>query len=352
MDLTFLKVLYAERGPYTTVVIPTGKHTETGTREVALTWRALAEQLGETAADDDLAALDREVTGVAVGDSPETLLLVAADGEVVLRQELPEPPLRAVAVHGPLPHLTELVRQGSRRVPHVVVVADRLGGAIRVFGQFDEELVSRSVSGDDLHINKVKVGGWTHLRYLHRTENTWEHNAALVARDVNALARVARPQLILLAGDVRARGLVSDALEPPVRDLVTVVEHPGAAEPREDVVDSYVRDAARAAARAVTEQLAQEIGRGGAGVSGLAETAFAFQRAQVDTLLLDMAFLTDPPQVDARSTGLGFDGPAPADDAMVAAAVLTGAQLLVSDEPTDLADNCGALLRYGDEGRR
>jgi hypothetical protein len=50
-----------------------------------------------------------------------------------------------------------------------------------------------------------------------------------------------------------------------------------------------------------------------------------------------------------QSTGPGFDGAAPADDAFLAAAVRTDAQLLVTDEPTDFADRCGALLRYADE---
>lgn len=350
MDLAFVKPAYSGTGPVSTVVIPTGKHTESGARELTLTWRALAGELKEAGiAEADLAALERELTDLAPGDTPETVLLVAAGGRLVLRQELPEPPSRPEAVHGPQPHLTELVRQGSRRVPHIVVVADRLGGAIRVFGQFDEELASRSVSGENLHINKVKVGGWTHLRFLHRIENTWEHNASLVARDVNSLAGVVAPQVVLLAGDVRARTLVHEALDPATKALVRIIEHPGESEPTEEILGSLVRDTARDHVRELRGRVDQELGRRGAAVAGLAETAFALRRAQVQALLLDMAFLADPPRLPAEDAGLPVTGQLPADDVFLAAAVATGADLVVSDEPTGLADGCGALLRYADE---
>lgn len=318
------------------MVLATGKHTENAAREIALRWRALAEELTAASAPAaDVAALAGEVEDLELGASPEGLLLVAAGGRTLLRHELPEPPVRVAAYHGPLPRLAELVRQASRRLPHLVVVADRMGGTVECYGPFDEELASRGLSGTDLYVHKVKVGGWTHRGYQRRTEETWENNAALLATDVTALVTALHPSLVLVAGDVRARGLLRQHLAPSARELVRVVEHPGDDVPRAEVVDEYVREAARAEVRAVREQVAQELGRGGAAAAGLPDVRFALERAQVRTLVLDMAFVAEPADE-------GFDE-------LLRAAVQTGAGLALSDEPTDYPDGVAALLRYADQ---
>jgi hypothetical protein len=360
VDVSFLQPLYRTTGPCATVCLASGKHTESAARELDVTWRHLHEELSSAGCPDDtLSALEAEVRDVVSGPAAEGLLLAAADGELLLRHDVLDPPSRSTATVGTLPHLTELIRQGGRRRPHLVVTVDRLGAVLHGYGPLGEDLVSRGDTGDDLHIAKVKVGGWRHSHYQRRSENLWEANASQVAADVERAAAVVEPELILLAGDVRARGLLVEHLPPPLAERVEVINHPGADEPTPEVVDQMVRAAAHHHAVAVLDELREEVGRGGAASTGLAATCAALRRGQVRTLLVDESLLGDPPplfvgtdltQIATTAADItdGEPRPAPADDALLRAAVGSGAHVLAPGEPTALPDGVGAVLRYSD----
>jgi hypothetical protein len=360
VDPSFLAPLYDTSGPCATVVLASGKHEESAGRELEVSWGHLREELaGGGTEPETLAALDAEVTAVIGGTAPEGLVLAAADGFLLLRHDLADPPQRNAVSPGPLPHVTELVRQAGRRRTHLVVTADRLGATVHGYGPLGEDLVSRGLSGGDLHIAKVKVGGWRHAHYQRRAENLWDSNAAQVAQDVERLAAALRPEVILLAGDVRARGLLVEHLSGPVASLVDPVEHPGGDEPTAEVVDQLVRAAAHRHAVEVLARLREELGRGGAAAAGLAATCAALRRGQVDTLILDETLLAAAPllcvgrdltqvAVDPADITDGESRQAAADDALIRAAAGQGAQLLAPGEPTELADGCAVLLRYLD----
>jgi hypothetical protein len=283
------------------------------------------------------------------------LLLCAAAGELLLRHELPEPPARGEVRPGPLPHVTELIRQSGRIGPYIVVTTDRLGAAIHTYGRFGSEVTSVGVTGPDGPVRKVKVGGWRHDHIQRRSEQLWERGAASVAAEVDRLAADVDPLVVLVAGDVRARSLLIEHLGAVARDRVHVLDHPGGDEPEPDLVLHVVRETARGAGAAVLDRLRAELGREQRAAAGLTAVCAALSAHQVDTLVLTGPAVSEPPrlwvgpgaEVAVRPEDLlpgGFT--APADDALIRAAALTDAQVLVRPELADFADGVAALLRY------
>src|SRR5579884_988552 len=231
MDLDFLQPAYAST-PVATVVIDTGKRDESGAQELQLRWRALAERLEAAGAPEPVVErCAAEVEELVDGTVLAGLLLVADADRLLLRQELVEPPAQEDATWEPLPHLAEIVRQGTRTLSHIVVTVDRMGGVVRRYGPMSDDLGDIGVTGGDWPVKKVKAGGWSELRYQNAVENTWEANVGDVAHVVNRLVQAAPPHLIVAAGDSRALSLLRDQLSEPARELVREIDHAGDIEP-------------------------------------------------------------------------------------------------------------------------
>src|SRR3712207_9336982 len=84
-------------------------------------------------------------------------------------------------------------------------------------GQAEEE---ETVKGDAFQIRKFQGGGWAHHRYQHNAENKWVHNADNVAGSIASMVRRLRPRFVLVAGDIRARQILTDRASELWKDLV------------------------------------------------------------------------------------------------------------------------------------
>jgi hypothetical protein len=215
-------------------------------------------------------------------------------------------------------------------------------------------------------VHKASAGGWSELRYQHRTEKTWEDNARVVAELVDAAVRRVNAALVVLAGDVKARHLVREALGEPAAGLLVDVEEGGPrgagadTEPLERAVERLVAEVAATRDAAVLDRFAEARGHGTGAAEGLAATVAALRGAQVDTLLV-----VDDPSAAAEA----WIGPEPVhlalsdtdlhdlgvrnptrdrlDAALVRAAVGTHAAILtLASGQFTLTDGLGALLRY------
>src|ERR687886_504145 len=118
MDVSFLEPVFTASGPYATVCADA---------EVELRVRALAEQLTEQGAPEDVVeAVRSRLLEANEGGEVATLrgraLVVAADGSVVLDQPLVDSPRQEIAEWSPTPNLLPILRQLPGRVPHIVVV--------------------------------------------------------------------------------------------------------------------------------------------------------------------------------------------------------------------------------------
>jgi hypothetical protein len=272
-----------------------------------------------------------------------------------------------------MPYLVQL----PRTVPHVVAVVDRIGADLYAFGSVEHPELVRdvTVTGGDHPITKVHPGGWSNRRYHTRAENLWDANAGQVAAEVERLVPEVKAELVVLAGDVRARQLLREQLGPATRALVAETAAGGrsvgddedalAAAVADVVEQRYARDR-----DALVDRYRSQAGNpDGVDASrdrqdGLAATVEALREARVDTLLLrddpraggTLFTGPEPTHVALEAdtlTALGVSKPRPdrADAVLVRALAGTDARLLVLDDEQDgaqpeLADGIGFVARF------
>jgi hypothetical protein len=367
-----LGAVYAHHGPFATVYLDATRSTETGAREVELRWRALRTELADHGATDtDLAALD---TAVAEHQpSGRTgLVLVAADGELVFADTLPRPPRRELAASAPLPHLMPYLAQRGGRVPYLVVVADREGADIAAPPWSDEP--ATTVQGSTrFPVHKTGHDDWSELHFQHRVENAWEANAREAADAVIARAASDATELVVLAGDSRARALLQEQLRSGLRSGAEVVQVEGggradgaSAEALTNAVQDALLHYVWRQRRKLLEHLQQNLGRAEFAVAGVGPVVDAVRRAAVETVVVSddpsstLRAYIGPEPVQIGLTGevlhdLGVAQPKcdRFDAALVRAVVGTGAHLVTTPNAHEyLPDGIGALLRYDDRASR
>ena len=369
MDVSFLESVFAAPGPYATVCADVTHTTENADTELELRTRGIAERLsGEGAPEAVVDAVRAKLLEGNQGGDAGTLkgraLVVASDGSVVLDQALVDAPSREVATWGATPELLPVLRQLPGRVPHVVAVVDRVGADITYLGAAGEAEEQKTVEGDDFQIRKVQVGGWAHHRFQHNVENKWVHNADEVADQVTSMVRRLSPRFVLVAGDVRARQILTDRASGEWADLIVTMDEGGRAagadrEPVDRRMNELIAEHEAREAAAVLEQL-QSAGAHGLAVSGTGAVVEALRKGQVETLVLadepgDGTLLVgrSPLEVGVDQhdmDALGTHGQVvPADRALLAAAVAGAARVVVvprSAVPDDVP--VAAVLRYTD----
>ncbi|NEK60442.1 hypothetical protein GCU56_21525 [Geodermatophilus sabuli] len=369
MDVSFLEPVFSAAGPYATVCADVTHITENADTEVELRVRAITERLREQGAPEAVveavrATLLEANEGGDIGTLRGRALVVAADGAVVLDQPLIDVPRQTVAEWSPQPDLLPVLRQLPGRVPHIVVLTDRVGADITYVGMPGQEGEEQQVEGDGFQIRKFQGGGWAHHRYQHNAENKWVHNADDVASHIASMVRRLSPRFVLMAGDTRARQILLDRASDLWKDLIVSMDEGGRAagadrEPVDQRATELVAEHDAYAEADALEKI-QSAGAHGLAVTGTPSVVEALRKGQVETLVLadqhDEATLlvggsplelgVDQHDMDA----LGDHGTVvPADRALLAAAVATSAGVVVVPRaamPEDAA--VAAILRYTD----
>jgi hypothetical protein len=369
MDVSFLQPVFDAAGPYATVCADVTHNTENADTELDLRVRAAAERLTEQGAPEAVVEAVRSRLleahdGGEAATQKGRALVVASDGSVVLDQALVDAPTREVAAWSPSPDLLPLLRQLPGRVPHIVVLTDRTGADISYLGMPGQVEEEDTVKGDTFQIRKFSGGGWAHHRYQHNAENKWVHNAEEVAQRIASMARRLSPRFVLVAGDVRARQILTDRASDLWSDLVVSMDEGGRAAGA-DRAPVDVRTAeliAEHEAREIAEAVEQieAAGAHGLAVTGTEAVVEALRKGQVETLVL-----ADDPGEDTLLVGasplelgvdqhdmdaLGIHGEiVPAERALLAAAVASSAGVvLVPGSAMPDGAPVAAVLRYTD----
>jgi len=368
MDVSFLQSVLEAPGPFATVCADVTHTTENAETELDLRVRAISGRLAEQGAPEPVveavrARLLEGNDGGEAGTLKGRAVVVSADGSVVLDQALVAAPLREVAEWAPRPDLTPVLRQLPGRLPHIVVLIDRTGADITFMGG-PGTAAEEHVQGDTFQIHKFPGGGWSHHRYQHNAENKWVHNADEVAERIASMVRRLGPRFVLVAGDVRARQILTDRAGNLWSDLIVSMDEGGraAGADREPVDRRMTELIAEHEARADAEVLEQvQAARAhGLSVTGTAAVVEALRKGQVETLVV-----TDDPEDDTLLVGgspleLGLDQQemdalgthgdvVPADRALLAAAVASDAAVvMVSRSAMPDGVPVAAVLRYTD----
>ncbi|MEU8416836.1 hypothetical protein AB0C24_28945 [Amycolatopsis japonica] len=363
MQSSTLRNVTVREGPFASVYFDNSHDTEDAAAQLELRWRSLRKRLADEGAQErTLTALDAAVAAAPPSEGKAGRALVAEGDEVVLDEELVEPPLREVARVAQQPYLLPLLRLTPAVVPHVVVVADRTEADLFASGEDGAE--QRTVQGEDHPVHKVRGGGSAYWNIQHRVEAVAERNAAEVAQEAVKLADSVGAEVLVLAGEVQARAQVRDELAPRGKEKVVELEEGGRAdgsgpEALETEVRRVLTEHAERGRQDVIDRFRAEQGReGGLAADGLARTTAALRSGAVETLLIDADSLADrlvwvsgePTQVAAAKEDLELSGTETltecrADEALPVAVLAEGADIVpVSGE--GLTEGVGAVLRF------
>lgn len=327
--------------------------------DLGLRWRRLATELAEQGAD--------RATLAAIGDdlaeqpaSPAYYAIVASSGSVVFRQTLPNATGADHAHFGAPADVLPLIAFVQDHPAYVKVVTDRTGADVTTVARGAASGPTTLVFGTDDEIERNAPGGWAQARYQRRAEDSWQHNAGEVARQVAQAVREVDAHLLLVSGDVRAVQLLRDHLPNAVRNTVSVRQlsggrRPDGSAPLQDVAAAQaVSERAAAETIELMDRLDNERRVGGLAVEGATATLAALAQGRVDTLII----VDDP--ADERVAWFGPSNAGalkrtePMDrigrlvDVAIRAAVLSDADVrVVSPELSrGLRQGIGALCRF------
>ncbi|GHF28420.1 hypothetical protein GCM10010218_06930 [Streptomyces mashuensis] len=364
MKLSFLDRLYEQPGPWASVYLDTSRDVRDPEKALSLRWRHLRDALVAAGADDDTVGALGEVIGAdreVAGRHGQALF--AARGRLVLVEELPEPPPRDTARFGPLPYALPLAVQYAPDIPYAAVALERLADGA-------EEVVVEVESGR-WPMSRV-VPGPSDLYRVAAAD--WEQEAPHLAGRLEELAGRGDAEVIVVradAGDEWARGVLVNRLPRRVRDRLLTVQSVATAEdvpPRPGVGRALLENELTrlldgrfaAADRGRLDRYRAQQAREPSAADGMTAVVAALHRGRADTLLVnDPVRLparvwagAEPTQLAlsaeelraARATAVREEA---AEDALLWAAVGTGAELLVVPSGTlTLRDGAGVLLRY------
>ncbi|AXO38233.1 Vms1/Ankzf1 family peptidyl-tRNA hydrolase [Micromonospora chalcea] len=365
MQLSFLRPLYNRPGPWCSVYMDASRDTQDARAQVDLRWRALKGDLLSQGADPvTVEAVEEVVRRHQPMPGDYGIAVFATRGRVVLTEYLSAPPLRDLASWSALPHTMPLVAQRGEQVAWVRVLADRTGADAMAVSAGGVPRRAHVTGAQSRQLRRVQPGGWSQSRYQRAAMEAWHQNAGDAAAATADLAERVGADVVVVAGDIRATGMIAAQLPERWQDVLVRTD----AGSRDVGADDTLMDdiTAQTVAEVADQRVTAALDRFGVQEdvgAGLDAVVSALQRNQVDTMLI-----VDDPSADGEL----WVGPEPteiatdpgqladmsvadpqrvrADAALLRALIGTDADLtvLAPEEAPELTDGVGAVLRYVD----
>jgi hypothetical protein len=349
--------IYSDPGPFASAYIEVSRDLDQGNRVVELGVRAVAEELAERGAPPEVVSDVRERLLRSTGQpAPISRCVVATERGVLFDELTRSHHAHPVVTWAPLPDLAAWLRDASRQIPFVLALVDHEGGDVTTYSSDDMEPAREvSVGERSKYEHKVRGGGWSHLNWQRSAETIWAQNAAEVAAEIERQAR-SGPELVILAGDVHSRGQVMADLPDTIAAEVVVLDRAGRGvdggdDALADDVESALRDGVVARQLKLVHELKERMGQGQFVATGVRDVADAFVLGQVDRLMIDPEAAADFRLKPGDHPGLALGVRPPdedlrADQALIAAACLTDADIAIATAGTMGGAPVAALLRW------
>ncbi|WP_255705525.1 Vms1/Ankzf1 family peptidyl-tRNA hydrolase, partial [Micromonospora sp. DH13] len=221
MQLSFLRPLYDRPGPWCSVYLDASRDTHDARPALDLRWRALKGRLLEQGADaPTVDAVERVVRGHDPMAGDYGIAVFATRGRAVLTEYLSAPPLRDLATVSELPHTMPLLAQRGEQVAWVRVLADRRGADAVAVSAGGVPRRAHVTGREDFPLRRVSPGGWSQSRYQRAAMEAWHHNAGDAAAATVELAEKVGAEVVVVAGDVRATGMIAAQLPERWQDVL------------------------------------------------------------------------------------------------------------------------------------
>ncbi len=349
--------LYADAGPFASVYVEVSRDAQQGDRVAELQARAACDELLAQGAPVPVVdeVRDRLMQSTHL-PAPVSRCVVASASGVLLDELTSRHRPQPTAGWAALPDIGEWLADEDSAVPFVLALADHEGGDVRTYrtNSFTPDEDS-SVGGETEHEHKFHGGGWAHLRYQHNTENVWRRNAAEVAEEIQRQVS-GGAELVLLAGDPQSCQQVRELLGDIRAELIQLKTGGRTADGGEDALEAAVDEALYGAVvskkLADVHQLQERLGRDDSVPSVIDDLPDPFVRGLVHRLLIDPVRAREFELEPARHPGLalgaigGLPAAIPADQALIAAAAVTAADVVVTRAGTLGGAPAAGLLRW------
>lgn len=360
MNTSTLTTALQGSGPFATVLADVSQDTEHGRHEHELRVRAACERLAEQGAPADVVDLvAQRLDEPTDRPAPVGRIVVAGPEGVVYDETALTRVDQPVATWDALPDLAAWIAHRDATLPFVLALVDHEGGDISLWeSDVSEPDLSVSAGGETENIHKKPTRGPGAVEIQRRTEDIWRRNADDVAEELTTVVRTHGHPLVLLGGDPTAVSLVRKALgdlQARIVDLPTGQRHAdGGDEALHEAIHEVLAGEVVSRRTELAHRLEQGLGRGDAAVAGVGAVADALVRGQVETLVVDPAALSEVTLNPNDFPGLAFGGPEPsrplrADQALVAAAVATDAEVTTLPSIAMQREPVAAILRW-DQG--
>ncbi|BDU00923.1 Vms1/Ankzf1 family peptidyl-tRNA hydrolase [Nocardia sputorum] len=353
-----LRRIIRKHGPFASVCFDSSQDTEDAARESELRWHSIDTELERSGARPRLRRLLAQA--IALHPPPRGRcgrLLIADETEVLADERLPSPPATRIVRVSPLPYLLPLLEAQAEKVPHVVALVDRVGSELYSLDGHGSE-AREALRGPAHPAQPIRHDDWSHRTLRQRVADTTRRNIREFADELDRLAETVRAEVVVLAGEARARSELRAAFDAKGRDVVEAEAGPLAPGSDPKALDAEIREILHRVVaqrrRRVLDRFATEIRLpDGLAVAGLAATTTALRAAAVERLLLDPGALGDR-LVLAGTAPNPLLGPAVhssagemrrADEALPVAALAIGAEVMLVEAVAALRDGVGAVLR-------
>ncbi|MBL0886935.1 baeRF2 domain-containing protein [Myceligenerans indicum] len=321
MKIDWLKPLLGHSGPFATVYLDaTPSDKAVADRDVANRWRAARKSLAAQGAPDGVLDGMQDSARRPTWEPGLHGRVVIADGTgVLVDRVLYEAPTVDVASWSNVPELLQVVRAADESVELLVVAVDRKGADFTrtgVGGRVYEEYAA-----PDDEIAKASSTGTKRAKIESRAEDSWERNAAAIAKEVERQVEASAPELVVLTGDTRTVSGVRENMCRPVSE--TCIDIPGGVRGAPatvgggpaggaasggaftdrvgEALDSY-RERRR---ERVLAGLRQGLGRDEGAVSSVDDVVAVLSRGQVAELVLADEYGAGNGQVNGRTLWIG-----------------------------------------------
>ncbi|MFC3298323.1 hypothetical protein FJV46_02680 [Arthrobacter agilis] len=364
--------LFERPGPWTTIYVDGSTGTVDGLASDEILPRSIAQEM--KAADAPPGDIEAAVTALARTakglPDPVTRYLLVNDGTAVVDEFLSGDLVGlTVTATGPIPDLTPLVRHSPEDFAYLVAEVGHHGGEIYLqYADGDEQHITSGapasdIEGDTMHTRKLGSGGWSQRNRQQHAEKVWKMNSREVASEIDRIAAEHDAQLIVVAGDIRARQLVADEVSQESAAKLGIIESNTRADGADEEMFNEQVQALVARTMAERQQtllarLAEKEGQGTrTSAVGRGAVVTALQQAQVESLLLEatawdgetLLALDAAPWVAASETetaGAVVLGEVPAVAALLRAAALTDAEATIYPSGALQERPIAALLRW------
>jgi hypothetical protein len=351
VKLPWLTPVLEAEGPVVSVHLDTTRTDPLAAGELEARWARMRTDL---AADGAPEGLLEEIQETVLAPLPlggrHGRSVFATDAGILVDRVLPAPPSRESAHRGEFPQLLPLLRLVPFAVSQLLVVVDRAGADLHLRAPENPSIAhgpnglgedGRVEGGHDV-LHKASVGGgpqhgWRADNFEARVEDSWERNADAVADALERTLRERSVDMVMLSGDVRAIGLLREALGRETRERI--LEVPGGSRgaaldrgPFREALTAATDEFIAARQQELAERFRESQARDGASVGGAAEVAQALRRGQVEELV----FVTghEPEGIEELLRG------ALTTDAAVSA---------LQEDTLGIPEGVGALLRWRDD---